>query len=52
MAMEAKKDDMKKLVDILRDACIVSPDYSGKVTLHFHMGQIAGLQLDTMIKPR
>lgn len=50
--MIAKKDDMKKIVDMLTRLGILMPNYTGKLTLHFSEGTIAGIQYDTMLRPK
>lgn len=50
--MEVKKEELKKVIDILKDACILTREYTGKVTLHITQGTISGIQLDQMIRPR
>lgn len=47
-----KKEDAKKIVDLLKELHILTAEYTGKITLHITQGTTAGIQFDHMIKPK
>lgn len=50
--MTIKKEDTKKIVDILKNLCILQDGYTGKIILHFSQGSVNGIQYDYMLSTK
>ena len=46
-----KKDDLKRVVDILKSANMIQPNYTGNLVLHVNQGHIVSVKYEFTVHP-